>query len=526
MLRSRYKGRALLGVLLVVSLTFGMLWRLPTGGRAQEAPAFSFSMYTYAGNCSWKKSDPVTMVFYGPTASAWNVRDTIQEHLTTWAPTAGSHQSVRYAGSQTWSPVGCVMESFQTGSSALGATPRYHARIFQAAYRGPNNEYYSASSPHYERLASCGPEQPPVFHVVPSDNTTTGPAAKRGGYVAGADKVRFVLDNFYPYGSSYWGNTRLMRQCDGTNAKSNGWVHFFQLGGITSRGRPPGFWDSPEPPFSRFALQTHTALHQTGAEFEFETTDWTSDGFLDLVAIAKAGSSGATEVHVLDGAGGFKSFLMQTTTALHQTGQSWEFEFADWNGDGWLDLFAIRKDTSTATEVHVLSGRAVYGQFIFQTVTALHPTGSNWEFKVVEWNGDSRPDLVAINRAGASGRTEIHVLSGATNFQTFLVQRATALHSTSVDWEFELADWNRDGWLDLFGINREGTGSDSTEVHILNGTTSYTTWLSQTPTELHPTGTSWEFEIADWTRDSIPDLIAIAKSQIGSRTTEVHILQG
>jgi hypothetical protein len=54
----------------------------------------------------------------------------------------------------------------------------------------------------------------------------------------------------------------------------------------------------------------------------------------------------------------FQRFILQTGTALHETDQTFDFAVGDWDGDGTLDLIAIKKSATgtNSTEVHVLSG--------------------------------------------------------------------------------------------------------------------------------------------------------------------------
>merc|ERR1711957_583474 len=140
----------------------------------------------------------------------------------------------------------------------------------------------------------------------------------------------------------------------------------------------------------------------------------------DLVCI-KMGphtGTGKTEVHVLSAASNYRRFVLQTRTALHYThGANWAFVM---NPNG--DLVCIKKGPHTGTgktEVHVLSAASNYGRFVLQTGTALHYThGANWAF-VMNGNGD----LVSIKKAHTgTGMTEVHVLSAASNYQTFVLQ--------------------------------------------------------------------------------------------------------
>jgi hypothetical protein len=291
---------------------------------------------------------------------------------------------------------------------------------------------------------------------------------------------------------------------------------------------PAGGKDSPPSMLAPlFILQTGTALHETYDNFDFGAADWNRDGVTDLIAIKKRYTgTGSTEVHILSGAGNFQRFILQTGTALHETYDNFDFTVADWNRDGVPDLIAIKKySTGTrSTEVHILSGAANFQRFILQTGTALHETYDNFDFGAADWNRDGVTDLIAIKkRYTGTGSTEVHILSGAANFQRFILQTGTALHETYDNFDFAVADWNRDGVPDLIAIKKYSTGTGSTEVHILSGA-NFQRFILQTGTALHETYGNFDFAVADWNRNGVPDLIAIKKYSTGTYSTEVHIL--
>jgi len=255
--------------------------------------------------------------------------------------------------------------------------------------------------------------------------------------------------------------------------------------------------------FNSFLLHTATALQQTGAggETEFLVGDYNRDGIPDLYVIARLGGSGTTEVHVLNGANNFQTWLLHTATALHQTGTGgeWEFELGDYNRDGIPDVYVIsRMGGSGTTEVHVLNGANNFQTFLLHTATALPQTGAGNEneFKIGDYNRDGKPDLILISRQGGSNTTEVHVLGGADNFHTWLLHTGTALGQTGAgfEWDFMVGDYNRDGRLDLYAIARQG-GSGTTEVYVLNGANNFSSYLLNVTSALHPTGTTgaWRF---------------------------------
>jgi subtilisin-like proprotein convertase family protein len=103
-------------------------------------------------------------------------------------------------------------------------------------------------------------------------------------------------------------------------------------------------------------------------------------------------------------------------------------------------------------------------------------------------------DLVSIKKSATdSGQTEVHVLSGADEFQSFSNHIATVLHQTDDTWAFAVADWDGDTVPDVVGIKKSLTGSGSTEVHVLSGTNQFQTFSTQLSTALQETDNTWAF---------------------------------
>lgn len=253
----------------------------------------------------------------------------------------------------------------------------------------------------------------------------------------------------------------------------------------------------------RFIQNVATALHSTGTDlsWRFQLGDYNRDGTLDMFVFAKMGSSGTTELHVLNGANGYQSFLAQRATVLHRTGtdDAWVFKLGDYNRDGFLDVYAIaRRGSSGRTEVHVMNGADGYSSFLAHMATAIPATGADgaWDFALADYNRDGVLDLYAVSKLGSSLTTELHVVNGANGFQSFLLQTATALHVTGSDrtWAFKVGDYNGDGTADLYAINKRG-GSLRTEVHVLDGASRFQQFAAHIATALHTTDNSWEFEL-------------------------------
>lgn len=261
--------------------------------------------------------------------------------------------------------------------------------------------------------------------------------------------------------------------------------------------------------FKEWYTQTGTALGQTGTDrsWEFELGDYDGDGVQDVWAIAKSATgSGKTEVHILDGAGGYQSFSLHNATTLGTTGtdRSWEFELGDWNNDGKLDLWGIKR-TGTGSgkvEVHILNGATSFQSFLLQTGTymAKNGGGTRWDYELGHYDTDNKLDLYCIDKTqGSTNRPKVHVLSGSSNFASRILQKTLVIPAAdgTSRWNYEAGDYNDDGIVDLYAIERSGSATGKTTFHVLDGVFDFDGYLLRTPTVLGGTGTNsaWEFMV-------------------------------
>lgn len=242
--------------------------------------------------------------------------------------------------------------------------------------------------------------------------------------------------------------------------------------------------------------------------------------------------SGQTEVHVLDSATAYSSYKLHAATALGQYNPDQvAFAIGDANNDGKTDVYFISRygNGTPNVEVHILDGSSNYSTFLGHYSTSLPsvPGGLAWTFDVGDYNNDGTPDLYAFKKVGGdSGKTELHIYSGADGFQTALAHIALPMAPTGGDdaWEFHVADIDGDGVPDIVAVAKQN--GTSTEVHILKGSSNYSTYSLETGTALGVTGTDsrWVFGVNDYNNDGQPDLFAINK--MGQQGLEVHVLKG
>ena len=140
-----------------------------------------------------------------------------------------------------------------------------------------------------------------------------------------------------------------------------------------------------------------------------------------------------------------KIFYYKLQLLFIETDGNWQFCLGDYNHDGCLDLYCIAKRNtgSHSTEVHILSGKSNFSEFILHTGTILHETDENWKFCLGDYNNNGCLDLYCIPRRNTNSKsTEVHVLSGKENFQNFLLHTGTKLHETDENWDFGLSGKN------------------------------------------------------------------------------------
>jgi hypothetical protein len=335
----------------------------------------------------------------------------------------------------------------------------------------------------------------------------------------GEDYAHFLSDNRYPQEKGKWNDYPV------TFGDINGYLVEYgpapQLTGTATVSFSPTP-TNPTPGQNPGATQ--------GSNWDFVTRDFNRDNATDIVAIKKSGTGTAkTEVHIMNRGSSYKSWLLQTGTVLHETDAKWDFVAGDCNRDSATDILSIKKSEtgSGQTEVHIMDAASNYGTWVVQTATALHQTDNTWDFVAGDYNRDGVTDLIGLKKSATGSKsTEIHIMNGATNYKTWLKQTGTALEQTGDNFDFQAGDYNRDGVLDLFCIKKSETGSKSTEIHVLDGATNFQSFILQTKTVLEETKSGWDFLMDDYTSSNPTGIINLKESNTGTGTTEAHIFNG
>ncbi len=228
----------------------------------------------------------------------------------------------------------------------------------------------------------------------------------------------------------------------------------------------------------------------------------------DLFCIWKNGTgTGKTEVHQLSVGSNYSKTSLQIGTLFDETDEWWDFVIAPDNND----LIGIMKQNTASgkTEVHILSAESQYQKRTLDVATGLGKTDHNWQFAMAP-----NRDLFCILQNGASGKTEVHVLTAASNYADFNAHTATAWPKSGAECDISI-----DGERNLVICKKWDTGTNSTEVHVLTAASNYQTYAVQTGTALPETDGSRTFLAA-----SNLDVYAVFSQDTGSKKTEVHML--
>ena len=254
----------------------------------------------------------------------------------------------------------------------------------------------------------------------------------------------------------------------------------------------------------------------------------------DLWATLLSGTgTGGVEVHALSAASGYRSFSVHSGTAFGPADPAdWRFFLAPYAGSGRPDLYGVKlRGDSGRVEVHVLSAASGYREFVAHVVTAhgAYGPGAPVDVALASHAGSGGPDLLFVDKgATGSGTVEVHALSAASAWSTWVEHAASALPTPARPdaWRFLVGDAAGSG--DLVGVLHAGpTGSGRSEVHVLSRASSYRSFTAHvaTPAGLTDDATStWALGDADG--DGERDVVLLTTEGTGTGTTEVHALSG
>lgn len=340
------------------------------------------------------------------------------------------------------------------------------------------------------------------------------------------DQLGFTMAQIVQSGKSTLGDTYTAL----TGDKSGGFARFKRL--VDSNFPAPTKGSAGDNPFPLFLLHAPTplALADTGNGDSLIAPKG-NDPIADVYFVKRRNTaSGTIEMHGLSGKSDYKQFRVQTGTALLQSDDAnGDFLLADGDHDGVPDLYFIkRRNTGSGRiELHALSGKSNYRNFILHTPTPLQMTeDANGNFALADFDGDGIPDLVFIKRRKtANNKIEVHVLGSKSNYQAFVRQTETTLaQAEDGNGDFFVADFDSDHLPDLFFIKRRNTGTGAVEVHVLTAVSNFQQFAIHTPTLiLSSDEANGTFGLGDYDSDDRQELYFIKNKNAQSNNIEIHV---
>lgn len=176
---------------------------------------------------------------------------------------------------------------------------------------------------------------------------------------------------------------------------------------------------------------------------------------------------------------------------------------------------------SGSTEVHIASGASQYQSLTIQSgSTFAEETDGTWS--LLDFDGDGLLDLVFIKTANTGGTVEVYVASGASSFQTFIYDHGSTF-GLEIEGFWSLVPFASNA--DLCVIKSINTESDITEVHIASRDSEYETKLLDTKTIFgDQSDATWS--LVDTRNTGVLDLVLIRSQNTFSGFVEVYIASG
>ncbi|EED16608.1 FG-GAP repeat protein, putative [Talaromyces stipitatus ATCC 10500] len=223
--------------------------------------------------------------------------------------------------------------------------------------------------------------------------------------------------------------------------------------------------------------------------------------------------------------GSYYDSLAYNKYTVFSPGINGVWQLADYDNDGSPDLIYIqnRNTASGKVELKIASGASNYQTLILQTQT-VYDAQINGRWQMIDYDGDGKLDLVYIQNSNTpSNKVEVKVASGASSYKT-LTKEVTTVFSIGNDGTWQIVNYDNDGNNDLAYIQNINTSSGYVEVTILSGASNYQTTVQSIPTtfSVEDNGT---WQMIDWDGDGYLDLVYI-KEQYTAGTVEIHVASG
>ncbi|MGV1006980.1 MAG: SpoIID/LytB domain-containing protein [Dermatophilaceae bacterium] len=256
-------------------------------------------------------------------------------------------------------------------------------------------------------------------------------------------------------------------------------------------------------------------------------SSWVRPTGLASVAFARVTPGATTEMTTLGLSSGGTATGPSVTTGLGGSdNDDWRFFLSR---DADLVCVRLRNTGSGKVEVHTLTAASGYTVFSVHAATAMPALAASAPVQVAVSSLDrsGAPDLWLILTAGTgTGTTELHVLSAASHYQQWTMHSGTAFGIYPPGAVTYLVG-DAAGEGNLVAVMPVTTGSGRTEAHILSRSSWWKTFTLHMATPLGLISTdNVSFGLGPADGDTVPDLFVILRQATGSGMVEVHALSG
>jgi LasA protease len=423
-----------------------------------------------------------------------------------------------WAAGQTWTMTGGPHPDSGMGDkrpwSAIDLAYGPSVGVIRAAESGV--VWRSSDCPNFIRIDHGGGYRTGYYHVV-NERVTNGQNVIRGDALAsegmGTGCGGYTTGPHVHFSMRYY-DTRI--EIGGT--EFGGWE--VQDGGSPYNGCMLRLRDNYQACTPRALVTYEQGVLPVISDLRY---DYNRDSRPDLwVVNSRPSDGGTTVINIYDGSG-FTSALPVPRTSLPQQPVELNTAFmaGDYNGDGTPDLWLVhrRLDSSGVSALRIIDG-ANPQYLLLDTPTVFPQYGDEVRFALADYNRDGVLDLYAIVPDVGANNVKIRVANGM-NLYELLTERAAAIPAPNLydDIVFALADYDADGRADLWSINPRDTTANAVTVTILGGN-AFSSVLKQVTTNLPVQETDpdrFAFIVTDYNRDGTPDLWTLTRAS-GSLT--------
>lgn len=220
-------------------------------------------------------------------------------------------------------------------------------------------------------------------------------------------------------------------------------------------------------------------IHQTDIEVKdneestFTMCDWQGTGDPQLARLrTKSTVSGQVEIQIFTRQGSPGVFTSEANVLNAQTafkiGVSGTFLLADFTGSGKDDLIFVH--TGYWPTISVASASSNYALVIYkQRIPISYSDIGSGVWTTIRSSRGLKPDLAFIKTGGVkSGRAEVRVLSGSSDYQTFIEDCGSVLksHVLNHGGAFFLFPFTTDKRCDLIWLKLHDTQSKKIEIYV------------------------------------------------------------